>query len=83
MVRGLDAARLAQQVAEVNRLNKKLDGTSRSSKASRWTSSRMDLSTCLTRPSQKLDVVVASVHSCFDLPAVEAGQSQPAQPDGC
>ena len=67
MVHGLDAARLSQQVAEVDRLNRKLDGITilKGIEVDILKDGSLDLP---DKALAKLDVVVASVHSYFDLP---------------
>jgi DNA polymerase (family 10) len=67
MVHGLDAARLAQQAAEIDRLNDKLDGITilKGIEVDILKDGSLDLP---DKALAKLDVVVASVHSSFDLP---------------
>ena len=65
---GLDPRRLAQQIAEIDRLNEKLDGITvlKGIEVDILADGQLDLpDTILSR----LDIVVASVHSYFDLTA--------------
>ena len=70
MAHGLDAARLARQIAEVDRLNAKLRGFTilKGTEVDILKDGRLDLPDSIL---ERLDIVVASVHSFFDLP-VEA-----------
>lgn len=67
MVHGLDAARLAQQAAEIDRLNDELDDITilKGIEVDILKDGSLDLP---DKALAKLDVVVASVHSSFDLP---------------
>ena len=67
MVHGLDAARLAQQAREIERLNRRLDGITvlKSIEVDILKDGSLDLP---DKALGMLDVVVASVHSHFELP---------------
>lgn len=67
MVHGLDVARLAQQVAEIDRLNAMLGGMTvlKGIEVDILKDGSLDLP---DKALARLDVVVASVHSYFDLP---------------
>ena len=67
MVHGLDAARLAQQAREIERLNRRLDGITvlRGIEVDILKDGSLDLP---DKALAMLDVVVASVHSHFELP---------------
>ena len=67
MVHGLDAARLRQQAAEIDRVNQKLDGITvlKGIEVDILKDGSLDLP---DKALAMLDVVVASVHSHFDLP---------------
>jgi DNA polymerase (family 10) len=64
---GLDAARLAKQIAEIDRLNGELDGITllRGAEVDILDDGGLDLPDSILA---RLDVVVAAVHSRFDLP---------------
>ena len=63
---GLDAARLARQIGEIERLNEKLDGFTllKGTEVDILADGRLDLP---DRILSRLDIVVASVHYKFDL----------------
>ena len=67
MVHGLDAARLAQQAREIERLNRRLDGITilKGIEVDILRDGSLDLP---DKALAMLDVVVASVHSHFELP---------------
>jgi len=67
MVHGLDPARLSRQVREIDRLNAKLRGLTilKGIEVDILKDGRLDLP---DSSLERLDVVVASVHSYFDLP---------------
>jgi DNA polymerase (family X) len=67
MAHGLDPARLSRQIREVDRLNKKLRGFTilKGIEVDILKDGRLDLPDSIL---SQLDVVVASVHSFFDLP---------------
>ena len=67
MVHGLDPARLARQMREIDRLNEKLDGITilKGIEVDILKDGRLDLP---DSSLAQLDIVVASVHSYFDLP---------------
>jgi DNA polymerase (family X) len=71
---GLDASRLSQQIAEIDRLNEKLDGITilKGIEVDILADGQLDLP---DRILSRLDIVVASVHSYFDLTA--AAQTEP------
>jgi DNA polymerase (family 10) len=66
MVHGLNAARLAQQAAEIDRLNHKLEGITilKGIEVDILKDGSLDLP---NKVLARLDIVVASVHSSFDL----------------
>ena len=67
VARGLDATRLAKQIAEIDRLNRELDGVTllKGAEVDILDDGSLDLPDSILA---KLDVVVAAVHSRFDLP---------------
>ncbi len=67
MTHGLDPARLSRQIREIDRLNKKLEGFTilKGIEVDILKDGHLDLPDTIL---SKLDVVVASVHSHFDLP---------------
>ncbi|MEX3916363.1 DNA polymerase/3'-5' exonuclease PolX [Paraburkholderia sp. BR10872] len=67
MAHGLDAARLAAQIEEIERLNAKLTGITllKGIEVDILEDGRLDLDDCILA---RLDLVVGAIHSHFDLP---------------